>query len=38
MYARNVSINLKPNSAKEFAQKLEQDILPLLKRQERLPG
>ncbi len=33
MYARNVSINLKPNSAKEFTQKLEQDILPLLKKQ-----
>jgi hypothetical protein len=34
MYARNVSINLKPDSAKQFAQKLEQDIVPLLKRQE----
>jgi len=33
MYARNVSINLKPNSAKEFTQKLEQDILPLLRKQ-----
>jgi heme-degrading monooxygenase HmoA len=33
MYARNVSINLKPNSAKEFTQKFEQDILPLLKKQ-----
>src|SRR3954453_7667313 len=34
MYARNVSINLKPNSAKEFSQKLQQDIVPLLKRQD----
>jgi len=33
MYARSVWINLKPNRAKEFALKLEQDILPLLKRQ-----
>jgi hypothetical protein len=34
MYARNVSINLKPNCSKEFSQKLEQDIVPLLKRQD----
>ena len=34
MYARNVSINLKPTSAKQFTQKLEQAILPLLKRQD----
>jgi hypothetical protein len=33
MYARNVSINLKPNTAKEFTQTLEQDILPLLRKQ-----
>ena len=33
MYARNVFLNLKPNSAKEFTQKFEQDILPLLKKQ-----
>jgi heme-degrading monooxygenase HmoA len=33
MYARNVSISLKPNSAKEFTQKFEQDILPLLRKQ-----
>jgi hypothetical protein len=33
MYARNVLLNLKPNSAKEFTQKFEQDILPLLKKQ-----
>jgi hypothetical protein len=34
MYARNVFFNLKPNSAKEFTQKLEQDILPLLRKQD----
>ena len=33
MYARNVSISLKPNTAKEFTKKLETDILPLLKKQ-----
>jgi hypothetical protein len=33
MYARNVSLNLKTNSAKQFTQKLEQDILPLLRKQ-----
>ncbi len=33
MYARNVTLNLKPNSAKEFAQKFESDILPLLRKQ-----
>jgi hypothetical protein len=33
MYARNVSISLKPNTAKEFTKKLEADILPLLKKQ-----
>ena len=35
MYARNVSMNLKPNSAKEFTQKFESDILPLLEKAER---
>jgi len=33
MYARNVSMSLKPNSAKAFTQKFEQDILPLLRKQ-----
>lgn len=33
MYARNVSLNLKPNRAKEFTKKFETDILPLLKKQ-----
>jgi heme-degrading monooxygenase HmoA len=33
MYARNVSMNLKPNSAREFTQTFEKDILPLLRKQ-----
>jgi hypothetical protein len=33
MYARNVSLNLKPNSASEFTQTFERDILPLLRNQ-----
>jgi len=33
MYARNVSINLKPNTASEFTQTFEKDILPLLRKQ-----
>lgn len=33
MYARNVSLNLKPNSAKDFSKKFETDILPLLRKQ-----
>lgn len=33
MYARNVSISLKPNTAKDFAKKFETDILPLLRKQ-----
>jgi hypothetical protein len=33
MYARNVSMNLKPNSAREFTQTFENDILPLLRKQ-----
>jgi hypothetical protein len=33
MYARNVSINLKPNTASEFTRTLETDILPLLRKQ-----
>jgi hypothetical protein len=34
MYARNVSINLKPNTATQFTQTLENDILPLLRKQD----
>jgi heme-degrading monooxygenase HmoA len=33
MYARNVAISLKPNTAKEFTQTFENDILPLLRKQ-----
>lgn len=33
MYARNVSIHLKPNTAREFTQTFERDILPLLRKQ-----
>ncbi len=33
MYARNVSINLKPNTTSEFTQTFEKDILPLLRKQ-----
>ena len=33
MYARNVSISLKPNTAREFTRTFENDILPLLRKQ-----
>ena len=33
MYARRVSLNLKPNSAVEFTQKLEKEIIPMLQKQ-----
>ncbi len=33
MYARNVSMNLKPNTAREFTQTFEKDILPSLRKQ-----
>lgn len=33
MYARRVSLQLKPNSAAEFAQQLEQQIIPVLRKQ-----
>ena len=33
MYARKVSMNLKPNSAAEFTQKLEKEIIPILQKQ-----
>jgi hypothetical protein len=32
MYARNVTMKLKPNAATEFGQTLERDILPLLRK------
>ena len=33
MYARRVSMNLKPNSVPEFTQRLENQIIPLLRKQ-----
>lgn len=33
MYARNVSLSLKPNSINEFTQTFEKDILPMLRKQ-----
>jgi hypothetical protein len=33
MYARHVSMNLKPNKGDEFTQTLEKEILPLLRKQ-----
>lgn len=33
MYARRVTMNLKPNSAAAFTQKLEAEIIPLLQKQ-----
>lgn len=33
MFARRVYMHLKPNSVKEFTQRLEKDVLPLLRKQ-----
>jgi hypothetical protein len=33
MYSRNVTMHLKPNTAGEFTQTLEKDVLPLLRKQ-----
>lgn len=33
MIARNVTMRLKPNSAREFTQTLEQEVIPLLRKQ-----
>ena len=33
MFARRVSLHLKPNSRAEFTQKLETDIIPMLRKQ-----
>ena len=33
MYARRVSLHLKPNSAAEFTQKLEKEVIPMLRKQ-----
>ncbi len=34
MFARRVHMHLKPNSVAEFTQKLEKEILPLLRKQQ----
>ena len=36
MYARRVIMQLKPNSAPEFTQRLESEVLPLLRKQKGL--
>ena len=33
MYARRVSMQLKPNSAAEFTQRLEKEVIPMLRKQ-----
>ena len=33
MYAHRVSVHLKPNSATEFTQRLEQQVIPMLRKQ-----
>src|SRR5271169_5953178 len=33
MYARRVSLKLKPNSTVEFTQRLEKDVIPMLRKQ-----
>jgi len=33
MFARRVHMHLKPNSVAEFTQRLEKDVLPLLRKQ-----
>ena len=38
MFARTVSIHLKPNSVAGFAQIIEKEVIPLLRKAERLPG
>jgi hypothetical protein len=34
MFARNVHLHLKPNSASQFTETLEKDVLPMLRKQE----
>jgi hypothetical protein len=34
MYARNVTLHLKPNSALEFTKTLENDVLPVMRKQQ----
>jgi heme-degrading monooxygenase HmoA len=33
MFARRVTLNLKPNSAAEFTQRLEKEVIPMLRKQ-----
>ena len=33
MYARRISLHLKPNSAAEFTQRLEKEVIPMLRKQ-----
>ncbi len=33
MYARRVSLKLKPNSTAEFARRLEKEVIPMLRKQ-----
>jgi heme-degrading monooxygenase HmoA len=33
MYARRISLKLKPNSAAEFTQRLEKEVIPMLRKQ-----
>ena len=33
MYARRVSLQLKPNSTAEFTQRLEKQVIPMLRKQ-----
>ena len=37
MFARRVSMHLKLNSAAELTQRLEKEIIPLLRKQKHLP-
>jgi heme-degrading monooxygenase HmoA len=38
MFARRVSMQLKPNSVPEFTQRIEKDVLPLLRKQTGFQG
>ena len=38
MFARKVSLQLKPNSVAEFTQSIEKDVLPLLRKQTGFQG
>jgi len=38
MFARKVSLQLKPNSVAEFTQRIEKDVLPLLRKQTGFQG